>query len=65
MRLLIFSTSLLLTGAVSLEAAPVKTLADKSIDPLKGATPIVMFFTTNDCPVANKMVPEIRRISDE
>ena len=65
MRSLIFSTSLLLAGAAFLQSAPVKTLADKSIDPLKGAKPIVMFFTTNDCPVANKMVPEIRRISDD
>ena len=46
-------------------AAPVKTLAGKSIDPLKGAKPVVMFFTTNDCPVANKMVPEILRITND
>jgi len=40
-------------------------LAGKFITPLRaaGKQPAVLIFTTHDCPVANKMVPEIRRIA--
>ena len=31
----------------------------------KGKQPAVLFFITHDCPVANKMVPEIRRIAKD
>lgn len=39
-------------------------LAGQSVTPLRaaGKQPAVLIFTTHDCPVANKMVPEIRRI---
>ena len=64
MRLLIHRTILLLLAVgPGLGAAPVKTLNGKTMDPFIGATPAVLFFTTTDCPVANKMVPAIRRIT--
>ena len=31
----------------------------------KGKQPAVLFFITHDCPVANKMVPEMRRIAKD
>jgi len=38
-----------------------------SLTPLraKGKQPAVLFFITHDCPVANKMVPEMRRIAKD
>ena len=41
----------------------IKDVAGKSIKPFSGTKPSVLIFTTYDCPVANKMVPEIRRIA--
>ncbi len=42
----------------------VKDVDGKSIKPFPAAKPSVLFFTTYDCPVANKMVPEIQRIAN-
>ena len=38
-----------------------------SLTPLraKGKQPAVLFFITHDCPVANKMMPEMRRIAKD
>ncbi len=59
-----YSTLLLLLAGIDiLCAAPVKTLSGQTMNPFSGRSPVVLLFTTNDCPVANKMVPEIRRIT--
>ena len=41
----------------------VRDVHGKPVKPFPKTKPSVLFFTTFDCPVANKMVPEIRRIT--
>ena len=38
---------------------------DKALAQFNGKMPMVLFFVTHDCPVANKMVPEIKRIAKD
>ena len=65
--LVIIST--LVCGSFLVQSDQKPTLTIKDIDggiqtPLKakGKKPSVLFFITHDCPVANKLAPEIRRI---
>ena len=41
----------------------IKDVSGKSIRPFSKTKPSVLIFTTYDCPVANKMAPEIRHIA--
>jgi hypothetical protein len=69
-------TALLILALLSASAKPVRVaeaglalpnLHGHALTPLhaKGKQPAVLFFITHDCPVANKMVPEIRRIAKD
>ena len=69
-------TALLILALLSASAKPARVaeaglalpnLHGHALTPLhaKGKQPAVLFFITHDCPVANKMVPEIRRIAKD
>jgi hypothetical protein len=53
-----------LTGQIVKTELTIKDVSGKSIKPFSEAKPSVLIFTTYDCPVANKMVPEIRHIAN-
>ena len=69
-------TALLILALLSASAKPARVaeaglalpnLHGHALTPLhaKGKQPAVLFFITHDCPVANKMMPEMRRIAKD
>ena len=69
-------TALLILALLTAPAKPARVaeadlalpnLRGDALTPLhaKGKQPAVLFFITHDCPVANKMMPEMRRIAKD